>query len=198
YDNRIEQRREDRSMDNTKLVKLKVGPLHSLENYIDALQSLTNIGEARTYLENQILVAPIDHPGQLNRGDSSGVPCQSVATNSKYSFPLLGYSIDVKALPMGWNTMHPPRTDKYCDLENCTRTDEDYLISGIEKNCKAYDESVNSTKKAKKVIDKGNSNVPETTETTTHTSAVEVDNVVLNSNIDQLYSNAMNNFRAAL
>ncbi|CAG8797717.1 16077_t:CDS:1, partial [Dentiscutata erythropus] len=68
------------------LVELKVEPLHSLEDYVEALQSLTNIGEARTYLENQILVAPIDYPGQLNvrravnhrikLGDSSGVPRQ--------------------------------------------------------------------------------------------------------------------------
>ncbi|CAG8612701.1 9750_t:CDS:1, partial [Dentiscutata heterogama] len=47
-------------------------------------------------------------------------------------------------------------------------------------------------------VDEDNSNVPEATETTMNTSAVEVDNVVLNSNIDQLYSNTMNNFRAVL
>jgi hypothetical protein len=126
---------------------------------------------------------------------------------------------------MGWNTAHPPRNDKYCDLEGCTRTNEvgfilicghsyhfecllfrlgsqckyckDYLMSGIEKNCKAFDESVSSVETATKVADENNSNVFETTETTENTSA-EVDNVVLNSNIDQLYSDAMNNFRAAL
>ncbi|RIB03802.1 hypothetical protein C2G38_2286487 [Gigaspora rosea] len=100
-------------MDNTKLVKLKVGPLHSLEDYIDALQSLTNIGEARTYLENQILVAPMDYPGQLNvrsavnhrikRGDSSDVPRQvihivpiigplHVSLNSRESVFLFNYN----------------------------------------------------------------------------------------------------------
>ncbi|CAG8732994.1 17302_t:CDS:1, partial [Dentiscutata heterogama] len=60
----------------------------------------------------------------------------------------------------------------------------------------AFDESVNSTGAVAIVIDEGNSNDSEATETTTNTSAVEVDYVVLNSNIDQLYSNAMNNFKA--
>ncbi|RIB29503.1 hypothetical protein C2G38_2136806 [Gigaspora rosea] len=260
YDNRIEQCREDRSMDNTKLVELKVGLLHLLEDYIDALQSLTNIGEARTYLENQILVAPMDYPGQLNvrravnhrikRGDSSGIPRQvlhivpmigplHVSLNSRESVFLFNYDFLINFFMLFMEVGRANRLQQtqnivfhrsdialmlrhcqwvgtLCILHELINTViwrtvqgrmrlgsqckycKDYLISGIEKNCKAYDESVNSTEKATKVVDKGNSNVPETTETTTHTSAVEVDNVVLNSNIDQLYSNAMNNFRAAL
>ena len=70
-------------MDNTKLVELKEGSLHSMEDYINAL---TNVNEAKTYLENQVLVAPMDYPGQLNVrravncrikfGNFSGVPEQ--------------------------------------------------------------------------------------------------------------------------
>ncbi|CAG8820284.1 6344_t:CDS:1, partial [Dentiscutata erythropus] len=51
-----------------------------------ALQSLMNFDEAKSYLESQILVAPMDFPRQLNirrvvscrirLGDSSGIPEQ--------------------------------------------------------------------------------------------------------------------------
>ena len=38
YDNRIQQHKEDRSMANKKLVNLVEGSLHSIEDYIKALQ----------------------------------------------------------------------------------------------------------------------------------------------------------------
>ena len=66
YDDRIEQRRADRSMENTKLVDLKEGPLHSTEDYINALTYLTDIPEVKAYMNMQVLVAPMDYPGQLH------------------------------------------------------------------------------------------------------------------------------------
>jgi hypothetical protein len=63
YDNRIEQRRTDRSMENTKLVDLKEGSLHSTNDYIGAIKHLVNIPEVKTYMETRILVAPMDYPG---------------------------------------------------------------------------------------------------------------------------------------
>jgi hypothetical protein len=49
YDDRIWQRREDRSMSNTKLVNLVEGSLHSTEDYIKALDNLFNVPELETY-----------------------------------------------------------------------------------------------------------------------------------------------------
>ena len=82
YDDRIEQRQVDRSMENTKLV----GSLHSTENYIDAFKSLIDNQSAKDYLETDILAAPMDYPGQLNtrravaccmnNGETSGIPKQ--------------------------------------------------------------------------------------------------------------------------
>jgi hypothetical protein len=83
YDDRIEQRRTDRSMENTKLVDLKEGSLHSTDDYVKALRHMMDVHEVRTYLETQVLVAPMDYPGQrnvrrainhrINAGDRSGI-----------------------------------------------------------------------------------------------------------------------------
>ena len=61
YDDRIEQRQTDRSMENTKLVYLKEGSLHSTEDYVNALRHLINVPEVRTYMETQVLVAPMNN-----------------------------------------------------------------------------------------------------------------------------------------
>src|SRR6185295_3217737 len=66
YDNRIQQRREDRSMINTKLVDLVEGSLHSTENYVKALNNLLDVPELKLYLEQYALAAPMDYPGQFN------------------------------------------------------------------------------------------------------------------------------------
>ena len=62
YDDRIEQRQADQSMKNTKLVDLKEGPLHSTNNYIEALKHMIDVPEIRDYIVMQILIAPIDYP----------------------------------------------------------------------------------------------------------------------------------------
>jgi hypothetical protein len=54
YDNRIQQRRDDRSMNNTKLVNLVEGSLHSTEDYIKALQNVFDVPELESYLEKNI------------------------------------------------------------------------------------------------------------------------------------------------
>ena len=66
-----------------KLVDLKEGPLHSTDDYIQALRHMMNVHEVKTYLETQVLVAPMDYPGQRNvrrainhcisAGDLSGI-----------------------------------------------------------------------------------------------------------------------------
>ncbi len=52
YDDRIEERQTDRSMENTKLVDLKVGSFHSTENYVDTLKHMINVHkEVKNYLK---------------------------------------------------------------------------------------------------------------------------------------------------
>jgi len=70
-------------MENSKLVDLKEGSLHSTSNYIEAVKYMIDVPEVRDYMEMQTLVAPMDYPGQLHVrrainyrikvGDSSGV-----------------------------------------------------------------------------------------------------------------------------
>ena len=98
---------------------------------------------------------------------------KSSCSNSKtYELPTLRAQVDVKVLPMAWNTSHPPQKDRYCDLEDCIDVHEvgciltcehayhfecllfkignqcqycvNYLVSGIESNCKAFQKSVSS------------------------------------------------------
>ena len=49
-------------MKNTKLVDLKEGPFHSINNYIEALKHMINVSKIRDYMVMQILIAPIDYP----------------------------------------------------------------------------------------------------------------------------------------
>src|SRR6185312_8309586 len=58
YDNRLIQRRADRSMNNTKLVNLVEGSLRSTEDYIKALKNVLDVTELKSYLEQHILAAP--------------------------------------------------------------------------------------------------------------------------------------------
>ncbi len=51
YDDRIEQYRINRSMENTKLIDLKEESLHLTEDYINAVRHLLNISEIKTYMK---------------------------------------------------------------------------------------------------------------------------------------------------
>ena len=53
YDDRIEQRETDRSMENTKLVDLNEGPLHSTNDHVQALRHMMKVHEVRTYSETK-------------------------------------------------------------------------------------------------------------------------------------------------
>src|SRR5436190_8464647 len=74
-------------MQNTKLIDLLEGNLHSTKDYISVVRSIINdIPELCTYLEKNILVAPMDYPGQKNirraivhritKGEQSNIPQQ--------------------------------------------------------------------------------------------------------------------------
>ncbi|CAB4477728.1 unnamed protein product [Rhizophagus irregularis] len=62
YDIRIAERKKDRSMQNTKLIDLLEGSLHSTEDYISVIRLIINIPELCAYLEENILIAPMDYP----------------------------------------------------------------------------------------------------------------------------------------
>lgn len=66
YDSRIRQRREDRSMTNTKLVNLVEGSLHSTRDYVKAVNNLLDVPELDPYLGRYALPASLDYPGQFN------------------------------------------------------------------------------------------------------------------------------------
>ncbi len=53
-------------MKNTKLVDLKEGPLHSTNNYIEALKYMIDVSEIRDYMVIQILIASMDYSEQLH------------------------------------------------------------------------------------------------------------------------------------
>ncbi|RIB21464.1 hypothetical protein C2G38_2176506 [Gigaspora rosea] len=103
---------KDRSIENTRLVDLREGSLHSTKDYMNALKSLINIPKAEAYLKTQVLIAPMYYPGQLyiqcaivhslKSRDSSGIPEQilhiipmigplHVSLNSRETVFLLNY-----------------------------------------------------------------------------------------------------------
>jgi hypothetical protein len=66
YDIQIAERKNDRSMQNTKLIDLLEGSLHSTKDYVSVIQLIIDILELCTYLEKNILIAPMDYPEQKN------------------------------------------------------------------------------------------------------------------------------------
>ena len=53
-------------MQNTKLIDLLEGSLHSTEDYVSVIRLIINIPELCAYLEKNALVAPMDYPEQKN------------------------------------------------------------------------------------------------------------------------------------
>ncbi|CAG8579548.1 8189_t:CDS:2 [Paraglomus occultum] len=152
YDDRIEQRKTDRSMQNTKLVDLKEGPLHSTDDYVQALRHMMNVHEVRTYLETQVLVAPMDYPGQrnvrrainhrINAGDLSGIPEQilhivpmigplRVSLNSRFGKKPKAYKIDLllELASQGWSRVHTVVKQKF---EQSKDAEARYLINLLD------------------------------------------------------------------
>ena len=113
YDIRIAERKKDRSMQNTKLIDLLEGSLHSTEDYLSVIRLIINIPELYAYLEENALVAPMDYPRQKNvrhavmnyliKGEQSSVPQQilnivpfigplHVSLNSRETVFLINYA----------------------------------------------------------------------------------------------------------
>ena len=107
-----------------------------------------------------------------NLGKSKVVSSDAHSNPKVYELLTLAAEVNVKILAMAWNTTHLPREDRYCDLEGCVNSCEvgcilicrhayhfecflfklgsqcqyctDYLVSGIQENCKNYQKSLTS------------------------------------------------------
>jgi hypothetical protein len=112
-------------MQNTKLIDLLEGGLHSTEDYISVIRLIINIPELCAYLEENALVTPMDYPGQKNvrcavmnyliKGKTSSVPQQilnvvpfigplHVSLNSRETVFLINYAFLKKCIM--WCLVH--------------------------------------------------------------------------------------------
>ena len=65
YDALIAERQDDRSMKETRIVNIQEKDLHSLNDYIEVLLSISKIENLSNYLKNNIIPVAADWPGQL-------------------------------------------------------------------------------------------------------------------------------------
>ncbi|CAB4417283.1 unnamed protein product [Rhizophagus irregularis] len=65
YDDAIAERKEERSMKGVRLIGFQEKNLHSLNDYITALQMILDINKDTGYLQNHIAPLVADWPGQL-------------------------------------------------------------------------------------------------------------------------------------
>ena len=144
---------------------------------------------------------------------------KSSCSNSK-TYELLTFKaqVDVKVLPIAWNILYLPWKDRYYDLEDCIDFHEvsyiltcghayhfecllfkignqcqycvNYLVSGIESNCKAFQKSVSSFNG---MIT--NEYINELNITETETGDINNDeDFIINNNIDLQFERAVNAF----
>jgi len=65
YDALILEKYHDRSMKGVRIINLQQKNLHSLNDYLEVLQTLTKIESISIYLQNNIIPIVADWPGQL-------------------------------------------------------------------------------------------------------------------------------------
>ena len=65
YDDTIAERKEERSMKGVRLIGLQEKNLHSMNDYIMALQMILDIDKDTGYLHNQVAPLVADWPEQL-------------------------------------------------------------------------------------------------------------------------------------
>ena len=156
-----------------------------------------------------------------NLGKSKAILSNTRSKSKIYELSTLGTQVDVKILSMAWNTACPPQKDKFCDLEGCIDSCKvgcvlicghayhfecflfklesrcryciEYLISGIETNCKAFHKSLNfsGTQAKDERIDKMDINETSDDTNTSDEGFLLDGNIDLN-NVDLLFEKAMN------
>jgi len=65
YNDNLEQRKEERSMEGLKLVGFNEQGLHSVEDYIKAITLILSINNKTRHLDNCVAPLVADWPGQL-------------------------------------------------------------------------------------------------------------------------------------
>ncbi|GES79070.1 hypothetical protein GLOIN_2v1783033 [Rhizophagus clarus] len=65
YDDAIAERKEEKSMNGLQLVSFKEQHLHSMQDYLNALQMILDINGKTKHLENQVVPVIANWPGQL-------------------------------------------------------------------------------------------------------------------------------------
>ncbi|CAG8647814.1 6023_t:CDS:2, partial [Paraglomus brasilianum] len=131
-----------------------------------------------------------------NLGKSKAISSEVRSKSKLYELPTLETKAEVKILPMAWSMAFPPREDRYCDLESCINSSElesqcqycaDYLVSGIEENCKAFQKALDSFDRI--VTDEcvNESDIVETSDDTN----ISIEDFSLDNNIDLLIERAI-------
>ena len=121
----------------------------------------------------------------------------------KYKLPSLETVVDVKVLPLAWNTNFPPKVDKYCDQEGCESSYafgcnlacghsyhyecffinlsgqchycHDYLIEGIVNNSRIFQNSISCSRELVLEEDDTEVNVDEGDDNETFTLDTSID-----------------------
>ena len=65
YDNSIAEKKDERSMNGLQLIGFKEQHLHSMQDYLNALQIILNVSEKTKHLEKQVAPIVADWPGQI-------------------------------------------------------------------------------------------------------------------------------------
>src|SRR6266498_4723889 len=169
------------------------------------------------YLEKQTVIFLLNLFTDIYQNLSkSKIVLSNVRLKSKiYELPILEVQVDVKILAIAWNTAHPLKEDKYCDLEDCVDLCEvgcilicehayhfecflfklgsqcqyctDYLVSGIKKNCQSYQKTLTSFNKI--ATNEGrDENVIEPIDDT----IIGSEDLSLDNNIDLLFERTVN------
>jgi hypothetical protein len=91
YDSLIVERQQDRSMVGTRIVQFQESNLHSLDDYVNVLTSISKIESISRYLVNNIIPVSADWPGQLFiRKAITKIRSQNADNIIKNFIPLIG------------------------------------------------------------------------------------------------------------
>jgi hypothetical protein len=91
YDSLIVERQQDRSMIGTRIVQFQESNLHSLDDYVNVLTSISKIESISRYLVNNIIPVSADWPGQLFiRKAITKIRSQNADNIIKNFIPLIG------------------------------------------------------------------------------------------------------------
>jgi len=91
YNEIVEKRKEERSMNGLKLVSFKEQHLHSMQDYLKALESILNINKKSNNLKNYVAPIVADWPGQLFIRKALTLKSQpNIPNEIEFFLPMLG------------------------------------------------------------------------------------------------------------